>query len=195
MFDPKETGVTLALDDSESAIQTGIKESWRTWLQLSNLLGLRPTGTEVTVRSLVTGASAPAVRSTVDAGDGAPLDRAWMELIAQATDEDRRADFAGEVDDQVVERARFDRDAGVRRQRPGDIRDQLQPGRRRQHRRLGRMHADADHEALAEPERRRERLDMPVGQGIEAAGIERDAGHRPPLAASAGERNARFEPV
>jgi len=89
IVDAEQTGVAIVLDDSESAIQTGIKESWRTWLQLSNLLGLRPTGTEVTVRSLVTGAPAPEFAATVDAGDGVTLDPAWMEVIAQATGEER----------------------------------------------------------------------------------------------------------
>lgn len=81
----KEAEVAIVLDDSAAAIATGIKESWRTWLHLSNLLGLRLTGTNLTVRSLVAGASIPQPVTTLAVSDGSPLERAWKEIIAQAT--------------------------------------------------------------------------------------------------------------
>ena len=81
----QEAEIAVVLDDSLSAVATGIKQSWRTWLHLSNLLGLRLTGTNLTVRSLVTGAPAdePAPGPTAD--DLGPLEQAWHEILAQAT--------------------------------------------------------------------------------------------------------------
>lgn len=83
-----DTGVALILDDADSAVQSGLKEAWRTWLHLSNLLGLRFTATQLTVRSLVTGASTRVPETAVASGDGAPLEGAWREIIAQATAEE-----------------------------------------------------------------------------------------------------------
>jgi len=86
----RETGVAVVLDDDDSAVETGITESWRTWLQLSNLLGLRATGTQVTVRSLVAGASTRQPELEVLSGEDAPPpDAPWTEVIAQATAEER----------------------------------------------------------------------------------------------------------
>ena len=63
-----DTGVALVLDDADAAVETGISEAWRTWLHLSNLLGLRSAATQVTVRSLVAGASASAPEIASAAG-------------------------------------------------------------------------------------------------------------------------------
>lgn len=82
-----DTGVVIVLDDADSAVKTGITEAWRTWLHLSNLLGLRASGTQVTVRSLVAGAPQP--EGEVVFGEQAQLDAPWMEVIAQATAEER----------------------------------------------------------------------------------------------------------
>jgi ATP-dependent helicase YprA (DUF1998 family) len=82
--------VAVVLDDSATAIGDGITDSWRTWLHLSNLLGLRLTGTRLTVTSLVTDGPAPA--APLDAiptiGDDDPLQRAWKEILDQATEEE-----------------------------------------------------------------------------------------------------------
>jgi hypothetical protein len=85
----EDTSVALVLDDADAAVQTGIKEAWRTWLQLSNLLGLRSTATQLTVRSLVAGAPAfqPEIAGASDRG--APLDGPWRDVIAQATAKER----------------------------------------------------------------------------------------------------------
>jgi hypothetical protein len=80
-----DTSVSLVLDDADSAVEKGIQESWRTWLHLSNLLGLRPAATQITVRSLVVGASAPATELAVASGNGAPTDAPWRAVIEQAT--------------------------------------------------------------------------------------------------------------
>jgi hypothetical protein len=81
----QEAEIAVVLDDSVSAVATGIKQSWRTWLHLSNLLGLRLTGTSLTSRSLVTAAPTdePAPGPTAD--DLGPLEQAWQEILAQAT--------------------------------------------------------------------------------------------------------------
>ncbi|HEV7772337.1 MAG TPA: DEAD/DEAH box helicase [Conexibacter sp.] len=82
-----ETEVALVLDDAPSAVELGIKEPWQTWLRLSNLLGLRPAGTRITVRSLLAGSPAPSPVPV--AGDGAPIDGAWREVIGQSTPDER----------------------------------------------------------------------------------------------------------
>ena len=62
-----DTDVALVLDDAPDAVAAGVKEPWRPVARgSSNLLGLRPSGTEITVRSLVEGApvQAPAAAAT-----------------------------------------------------------------------------------------------------------------------------------
>jgi ATP-dependent helicase YprA (DUF1998 family) len=81
----QETAVVVLLDDADLAVEAGIQESWRAWLQLSNLLGLRSTRTDVTVRSLVALASTSEPETTVTSGNGAALHGSWEEAIAQAT--------------------------------------------------------------------------------------------------------------
>ena len=79
----QEAEVAVVLDNSQAAVASGIKQSWRTWLHLSNLLGLRLTGTSLTVRSLVAGGPADEPVPPVD--DTGPLEQAWREILAQAT--------------------------------------------------------------------------------------------------------------
>jgi hypothetical protein len=76
-----ETGVALVLDDAKVAAPGGIRKSWRTWLGLSNLLGLRTAETELTVRSLVV-SGAP---SAPVAAAPSLLPDAWAAVLEQAT--------------------------------------------------------------------------------------------------------------
>ena len=85
----KETGIAVVLDDSDAAVAIGINESWRAWLQLSNLLGLRTTRTDFTVRSLVAGPRTPEPEAGGPGDNGAPFHAAWREIIEQATAEER----------------------------------------------------------------------------------------------------------
>jgi hypothetical protein len=78
-----DTEVALVLDDAPEAVSAGIKDPWRGWLRLSNLLGLRPTGTEITVRSLIAGAPAPAPAGA--ATEAEPTEAAWKPIIEQST--------------------------------------------------------------------------------------------------------------
>jgi ATP-dependent helicase YprA (DUF1998 family) len=82
----RETGVAVLLDDDATVVADGIRESWRAWLQLSNLLGLRPTATDLTVRSLVAvvGPAGDGRRSADESG----LSDAWKRVIAEATSEE-----------------------------------------------------------------------------------------------------------
>lgn len=84
-----DTSVVIVLDDADSAVATGITESWRAWLHLSNLLGLRPTATQLTVRSLVAGAPTPQPEQAAASSDGALPNGPWKDVIAQATAEER----------------------------------------------------------------------------------------------------------
>ena len=82
------SGDGVVLDNADEAVADDIKAAWRVWLHLSNLLGLRLTGTNLTVRSLAgDGAAAPASPGT--AGDGVQPDSAWGVVIDEATEEER----------------------------------------------------------------------------------------------------------
>lgn len=65
--DPDTVSVALVLDDRDEAVAADDnKPAWRTWLHLSNLLGLRTLPADITVHSLV-GAGAGATASTEEA--------------------------------------------------------------------------------------------------------------------------------
>jgi ATP-dependent helicase YprA (DUF1998 family) len=81
----QEAEIAVVLDDSAVAVATGLKQSWRTWLHLSNLLTLRLTGTSLTVRSLVTGALAAETPTAPSVDDVGALEKAWQEVLVQAT--------------------------------------------------------------------------------------------------------------
>jgi hypothetical protein len=93
--------------------------------------------------------------------------------IAQAAEQQRRADLACEVDDEIVEGAGLDRYARPLAERRRDRLDQLQPVVDGKHRFLGRVHADRHDEPVAKPERRLQHVNVAVGERVESAGIER----------------------
>jgi ATP-dependent helicase YprA (DUF1998 family) len=66
----KKLRVTLALDDTKSAVEdAAFKSAWREWLRLSNLFGLRETHTTITTLSLLEAtAAAGQVASTGETG-------------------------------------------------------------------------------------------------------------------------------
>jgi hypothetical protein len=89
LLSPKETAIALVLDDTPDAVAEGIKASWRTWLHLSNLLGLRPSHAEITVRTLVGAGAAPTVEEAADASGAADgLSPAWQAVIKEATSDE-----------------------------------------------------------------------------------------------------------
>ena len=81
------TDVALVLDDTVDLTTEGAKESWRHWLELSNLLGCRDI-VNISVRSQAgSGRSTTPQTEPEGAGDG--FDPLWATAIAQATPDER----------------------------------------------------------------------------------------------------------
>ncbi len=81
---PPRVEAALVLDDADAAVGAEHKEAWQTWLRLAGLLGRRPAGTHIGVRSAVSGGGAlaePAALTSLPRR----VDVAWSTVIAQAS--------------------------------------------------------------------------------------------------------------
>ena len=103
--------------------------------------------------------------------------------VAQPADDDAGANLARGGDGERVERGHVEFRASLVGDGTERVHHQAHALVRREQRSLVMMGADGDDEAVDELRRAPRDIDMTVGHGIEAAGIEADAGHRHLLAA------------
>ena len=124
-----------------------------------------------------------AVCGPVAAAEGTALEVVTFDdlAVADAADDDRRAEPPRRRDGEVVESHDLERrclgggDRSARTARSISARPLAE-----EHRRLRRMHADRDHQAVDEPAGPPDDVEMAVGDGIEGAGVEGGAGHDRP---------------
>ena len=84
---------------------------------------------------------------------------------------------AGGLDREIGEGRHLERDAPLLQQRPADGLEHLGPLLGREDRRLRGMDPDGDHDPVRHAAGLAQDVQVPVGDGVEAAGIEGGASH------------------
>jgi hypothetical protein len=97
--------------------------------------------------------------------------------VPDAPDQERGPVPAGGVHREVVEGRNLEGRALPGRERPADGPQHVGALVRREDRRLRGMHPDRDHEPVHQPDGVAHHVEMPVGHGVEGAGVEGGAGH------------------
>lgn len=89
LLSPTETAIAVVLDDAPDVVADGITDPWRSWLRLSNIIGLRPSHTEITVRTLVGSDQLSSPDGETEAPTATDeLSSGWKAVIGEATSEE-----------------------------------------------------------------------------------------------------------
>ena len=117
-----------------------------------------------------------------------------VRAIAQAANHDGRTSLLCRGDRELVIAGAIELTTGLGRNRRKHLAHHLEAFLHREQRFFTRVHPDRDNQTVAQPNGAPEHVQMAIGDGIEGAGIERDARHKPLYPAPGGRASGAAYP-